>query len=132
MVPTTFAIRSAYRHLLRTALQAIRYSKPARYGARNILRDSFRNSPSSAFNPGRIQKTLEFLRTASEHNGTEHRILKNILFVRYWRDYPNKNKLYGAIRDNTDVGLDLRQNSKAHFDATLTMLNESLGLCLRV
>jgi len=96
------------------------------------LRDSFRNSPSSAFNPGRIQKTLEFLRTASEHNGTEHRILKNILFVRYWRDYPNKNKLYGAIRDNTDVGLDLRQNSKAHFDATLTMLNESLGLCLRV
>ena len=125
------AVISAYRRLLRTALQAVRFSSPARYQIRNILRDSFRDSPSEAFIPRRIDNTVAFLEQAREHNGLEHKILRNIAHVRYYRE--NREKPRAQFwKDNTDVALDLRQSIVGQFDATLTVFNESMDLCLRV
>lgn len=126
------AISSAYRRLLRTSLQAVQYSTPARYQVKDILRDSFRNSSAAAFIPRRIENTIGFLEKAVEHNGLEHKILRNILHVRYWRDNPKKDKRPQRLKENTDVARDLRRNIGTQFDATLTLFNESAGLCLRV
>lgn len=126
------SLQSAYRQLLRVCLQAVRFSSPARYQIRNILRDSFRNSPPAAFNPRRIQNTILFLEQAREHNGFEHKILRNILHVRYWRENPKKDSRVQFQKQNNEVGLDLRRNVPGQFDATLTVFNESMGLCLRV
>lgn len=128
----TLTILSAYRQLLRTSLEAVRFSSPARYQVRNILRDSFRNSPAAAFNPRRIENTIFFLEQAREHNGFEHKILRNILHVRYWREDPKREKIPQTLKQNTSVGLDLRQNIPGHFDATLTVFNETMDLCLRI
>ena len=126
------SVTSAYRRLLRTALQAVRFSTPARYQVNGILRDSFRNAPPAAFVPRRIEKTIGFLEQAREHAGLEHKILRNIIHVRWWRDNRDRNKPTGAMKENTDVGVDLRQNVGGQFDATLTVFNETMDLCLRV
>lgn len=133
-IPTTVSLTvlTAYRHLLRTSLQAVRFSSPARYSIRNILRDSFRNSPVAAFNPRRIDNTLHFLEQAREHNGFEHKILRNILHVRYWREHWKREKVPQILKQNNEIGLDLRKTIPAHFDATLTIFNESMDLCLRI
>ena len=70
----------AYRHLLRTALQAIRYAKPARYTLQSHLRASFRN-PTSPFDPQQISQTLEFLDNAAKYKGHEDKIVRNLLYV---------------------------------------------------
>jgi len=132
MTQVDSAVTSAYRRLLRISLQAVRFSTPARYQVQSILRDSFRNSPAAAFIPRRIENTIGFLEQAREHNGLEHKILRNILHVRYWRDNSEKQKPAGSMKANTDVGVDLRQNVGGQFDATLTVFNESMDLCLRV
>lgn len=79
----------AYRHLLRTSLQAIRYAKPARFTLQSHLRSSFRN-PTSSFNPYEISKTLEFLDNAAKYKGLEDKIVRNLLHVwgRKHRDIP--------------------------------------------
>lgn len=125
---------SAYRRLLRTSLHAVRFASPAKHLIRHILRDSFRDSPAAAFNSRRIEKTIKFLEQAGEHNGFQHKILKNILHVRWWRDHKKEMKLPESLKPNTDVAMDIRQNviSGAQFDATLTLFNESMDLCLRI
>lgn len=75
----------AYRRLYRTALQAVLFSKPARYQIRTALRTAFRQSPASAFSPRRIENTVKFLERARLHNGMEHKIVKNLLQVRWWQ-----------------------------------------------
>lgn len=127
-------ITSAYRRLLRTSLHSVRFATPARHLIRTILRDSFRNSPEAAFNSRRVERTIKFLEQAGEHNGFQHKILKNILHVRWWRDHRKEMKLPDSLKVNTDVAMDIRQNvvSGAQFDATLTLFNESMDLCLRI
>ena len=126
--PTHHQIITAYRTLFRLSLSAIHYSTPARHKVRDILRSSFRNSPASDFNPIRIANTVRFLRRARTYNGYEHKILKNILFVRYWRDNSHHSRL---IHANNPLTADIRKNSWSQFTATVGMLNESQGLCLR-
>lgn len=130
--PQQLSLRSAYRQLLRTSLQAVRFATPARYQIRSILREAFRNSPRIAFNQRRIRNTLAFLEQAREHNGFEHKILRNILHVRFWRDHPKKDRLPPTMKQNNEVGVDLRRNVPGQFDATLTLFNESTDMCLRV
>lgn len=74
----------AYRHLYRQGLKAIRYATPSRHVLRTTLRTSFRASPPAEFDPARIANTLRFLERAADMTGLEHRILKNLLFSRYW------------------------------------------------
>jgi hypothetical protein len=82
----------AYRHLLRHSLRAIQFSKPARFTLRDRLRLAFRKGFATAFEPSRIENTLEFLRYATRENGLEHKILKNLLFVWWLQEKGGRGK----------------------------------------
>jgi hypothetical protein len=103
---STQARLHAYRHLYRTALKAVCYARPARYEVRDILRESFRSSPATNFNPRRIENTLRFLKNAEIYNGYEHKILKNLLHLKFFRDrrldkilYAGGDALHCVVRD---------------------------------
>jgi hypothetical protein len=85
-------ILHAYRHVLRHSLRAIHFSKPARYTLRDRLRLAFRKSPPSAFDPAKIETTLEFLQYAARENGLEHKIVKNLLFVWWVQEKGGRSK----------------------------------------
>lgn len=83
---SSLEIVAAYRNLYKLGLRAVRSSQPPRYVLRDILRRSFREESASSFDQRRITNTYHFLRMASIYNSFEHRIVKNILVTRYWRD----------------------------------------------
>jgi hypothetical protein len=83
----------AYRHLYRAFLRAVQYSTPARHVVRDRLRAAFRPphggdaaaaAARARFNPVSVRRTLTFLEYAARHRGVEHRILKNLLHIRYY------------------------------------------------
>lgn len=76
-----------YRHLYKALLHAVRYSKPSRYVVRDELRNSFRKSDSSAYDAGKIARTLEFIEGAGREKGIESQILKNMCQTEYMRKY---------------------------------------------
>lgn len=78
----------AYRHLYKRGLQAIRFATPARHVLRNTLRDSFRSTSRAEFDPAKIARTLEFLDRAAASTSYEHKIVKNLLHVRFY-EQPN-------------------------------------------
>ncbi|KAI4795308.1 hypothetical protein E4T44_12388 [Aureobasidium sp. EXF-8845] len=114
----------AYRHLLRSSLQAIRYAKPARFTLQSHLRSSFRN-PTSPFNSQQISQTREFLQNAAKYKGLEDKIVRNLLHV--WgcrhRDVPTLLR-----RDKNDMRL--RDAAYEKFDDHVKMLERSLGIRL--
>lgn len=73
-------IIKAYRAMYRAGLQAVMYSKPARFVVRDQLREAFRDR-SGQFDMETIQRTVLFLRSASRERGLAHRIVKNLLYV---------------------------------------------------
>jgi hypothetical protein len=81
-------ILHAYRHLYKRALLAIRHAPPSRHVLRHTLRSSFRSGDRSDFDPEKIARTLEFLDLAAESTSYEHKIIKNLLHVRYFQQ-PN-------------------------------------------
>ncbi|OKL60593.1 hypothetical protein UA08_04355 [Talaromyces atroroseus] len=81
----------AYRHLFQKGLQAVRHAPPARNVLRGQLRSSFRSGDRSDFDPEKIARTLEFLDRAAESNSYEHKIIKNLLHVRYF-EQPSMRK----------------------------------------
>jgi hypothetical protein len=83
--PTPREVIHAYRHLYRGLLHAVQFSMPARFTARDQLRNAFRKEDSSAFQRERIAQTIEFLRLAAQENGLEHRLVKNLLRTNYER-----------------------------------------------
>ncbi|KEQ99339.1 hypothetical protein AUEXF2481DRAFT_35242, partial [Aureobasidium subglaciale EXF-2481] len=114
----------AYRRLLRTSLQAIRYAKPARFTLQSHLRDSFRN-PKAAFNDQEITQTLEFLSNAAKYKGVEEKVVRNLIHV--WgckdRDIPATLK-----RARKDMGF--RDAAYEKVDDDVRMLECSLGIRL--
>jgi hypothetical protein len=78
-------ILSAYRQLYRGLIHAVQFSKPARFTARDQLRDAFRKEDPSTFNRQKIDNTVEFLKLATNEAGLEHRIVKNLLRTNYER-----------------------------------------------
>lgn len=82
---STKEILQAYRQLYRAGLHAVRHSRPARFEVRDILREAFRTQPATAFSPRRIQNTVRFLENAGAYTGFEHRILKNLLHLKFWQ-----------------------------------------------
>lgn len=119
----------AYRRLFKLSQRAILNARPARYQVRDIIRNAFRSEPRSSFNPRRVENTAYFLTRARNYNGFEHKILKNLLFIRWWRTREHHGKL---LRAQTNLAADVRKNMWAQYDATLAMLNESQDLCLRI
>lgn len=81
--PSASEIRLAYRHIYKYLLQAVQYSKPARYVVQERVRKAFRNSRPEEYDATRIARTLEFLDEAAKIRGLEHRILKNLMHV-WW------------------------------------------------
>ncbi|KKK15070.1 hypothetical protein P175DRAFT_0521547 [Aspergillus ochraceoroseus IBT 24754] len=126
------AIVHAYRHLYRQGLKAINYSTPSRYLLLQTLRSSFRSSPAQDFNQFRITNTLQFLRKAADVSGIEHKIVRNLLQIKYW-EQPN---VRNDLRVLKGLGIDrrelrLRKDAHEQLNQTVMLLNESLGTCLR-
>ena len=79
----------AYRHLYRQLLHAVKFSKPARFVARDQLRAAFRDK-NAKFDPRSTTRTVRFLEAAARTRGLEHSILKNLLMVAYDRTYGSR------------------------------------------
>ncbi|GFF75781.1 DUF1763-domain-containing protein [Aspergillus lentulus] len=126
------AVIHAYRHLYRQGLKLISYSAPSRHVLLRTLRSAFRSSPARDFDPKKVANTLRFLQRASDVAGLEHKIVKNLLMVRYW-EQPQVKKdvklLRGLGNDRNEFAI--RKDANEHFNRTLMLLNESLGTCLR-
>ncbi|KAG9248574.1 hypothetical protein BJ878DRAFT_4017 [Calycina marina] len=116
----------SYRSLYRGLLRAVQFSKPARYTARDQLRDAFRLEDPKTYNQDRINRTVEFLRLATVEAGLEHRILKNLLRINWER-----RELASRSRTKTPHVIYLQGSTMAHYDLTIAMLNNNMGLCLR-
>ncbi|UNI19946.1 hypothetical protein JDV02_006088 [Purpureocillium takamizusanense] len=123
----------AYRHLYRALLQAVQFSSPARYVARDQLRAAFRDGGGAAWDPEGARRTLWFVQAAARERGLEHRVLKNLLRVGgmrmrmrglEWRRMLHESKQ----RNDTKAE---QETAMQHYDMTVAMLNKSMGLCLR-
>ncbi|PLN80883.1 DUF1763-domain-containing protein [Aspergillus taichungensis] len=122
----------AYRHLYRQGLKAVNYSTPARLVLLESLRKSFRTSYRQDYDPQKIENTVRFLQRASDVAGLEHKIVKNLMHVRYW----NQPLLRKDLRLQKGLGIDqrspsLRRDTIRQFNSMLVFLNESLGTCLK-
>ncbi|EER28182.1 hypothetical protein D8B26_006856 [Coccidioides posadasii str. Silveira] len=125
------AVVLSYRHLYRTALRTVRYTKPERVNVRNILRSAFRSGSSEDFSPQRIINTIRFIDRGKQPGTTERKILKNLTRVNFYRG-PSmvwNPPFFSKKRTNADYKF--RSIPYVHFDNALHLLNESLELCLR-
>jgi hypothetical protein len=82
---TAQTLRMAYRKLYQASLAAVQYTVPQRYVVRDKLRKAFRMTPASHYNQRRIENTIQFLQTAAEKRGLEHKIVKNLCLVHYFQ-----------------------------------------------
>lgn len=80
----------AYRHLYRSLLRAVQYSRPGRDVARDQLRAAFREKGATYDETG-IKRTRWFLEAAGKQRGLEHSIVKNLLRVRSMRHWDRKS-----------------------------------------
>ncbi|GAW13201.1 hypothetical protein ANO14919_025810 [Xylariales sp. No.14919] len=125
----------AYRHLYRGLLQAVQYSKPARYTARDQLRRAFREK-GAEYDYRSIARTIRFLTAATKQRGLEHRVLKNLIIIAWYR-YDNapswRSIRLDQIAQEKKRALEKHVEATVydHYDMTIAMLNKSMGLCLR-
>ncbi|KAK3387098.1 hypothetical protein B0H63DRAFT_447986 [Podospora didyma] len=147
----------AYRRLLRAGLRAVQYSKPARYLLVDKVRAGFRHR-DGVFDAERVRRTTWFLNAAAQSRGIEHRIVKNLLFVAWMRqrrvrhhwtmvqqsakrvkdrmvaDEEKKARMADKpwMKLKEDMRPDIISGHEyEHFDRTVTMLNDTMGMCLR-
>jgi len=135
--PPHLAIIHSYRHMYRALLRAVQFSKPARYVARDQLRDAYRKGQLSNFDSVKIIQTLQFLKGAARERGLEHKILRNLLLTRY--HHANDARSERVLkrqegyyeRPSTLNAAKIQSTAFVHYDMTVAMLNDSMGLCLR-
>ncbi|KAK1782847.1 hypothetical protein QBC45DRAFT_317816 [Copromyces sp. CBS 386.78] len=124
----------AYRHLLRWSLRAVQFSKPSRFVVRDTLRAAFRDE-NGTFEPSRIKSTLWFLESAATYVGVEHKIIKNMAYVRYMQQKnigPWRIKAQTLAKSQQRALKDpVHEKEYEHFDKTIAMLNDTMNLCLR-
>ncbi|CAI4218200.1 unnamed protein product [Parascedosporium putredinis] len=134
-------------HLYRGLLRAVQYSVPARYVARDQLRRAFREDAAggvaAAPDKDAIRRTIWFLDAAAKERGLEHKILRNLLKVAWYRRRQEKTTwkmvqqrlshgkkgpsgATGLRHSDEDGGTSYR-----HYNMTVAMLNKTMGLCLR-
>ncbi|KAF2873411.1 hypothetical protein BDV95DRAFT_604918 [Massariosphaeria phaeospora] len=118
----------AYRHLYRSGLRAVQFSKPARYTLRDRLRLAFRRGTVADFSPHKIANTLEFFGYATRENGLEHKIVKNLLLV--WWDQERGGHRKPRAKNLTEEVVEIRTTAYDTFNYNIRMLNESMGMCL--
>ncbi|KAK7980104.1 hypothetical protein PG990_002968 [Apiospora arundinis] len=136
MTMANLEVIHAYRHLYRGLLHAVQFSKPARYVARHQLRTAFEES-GATFDAKSVANTIGFLDAAARSRGPEHKVLKNLLMIAYFRLYGHRPswkhvKLDTQMRrKETEFAKHARETAYKHYDMTIAMLNKSMGLCLR-
>ncbi|KAH7356843.1 hypothetical protein BKA65DRAFT_393628 [Rhexocercosporidium sp. MPI-PUGE-AT-0058] len=118
----------AYRQLYRGLLHAVQYSKPSRYIARDQLRDAFRKGEQASFDQQKVIRTIEFLKYAAQERGLEHRIVKSLLHTKYW-EAREEHRLQRQAK--LPAQKEVRRTARTHYNMTLAMLNDSMGLYLR-
>ena len=74
----------AYRRLYRSLLQGVSYARPARFIARDQLREAFRE-PGASLNAEGVKRTVWFFQAAAKERGLEHQVLKNLIETRAQR-----------------------------------------------
>jgi hypothetical protein len=123
----------AYRDLYRASLRAVHYARPARFQVRDILRTAFRTLPQSQFNARRVTNTLKFLDNARLFSGYEHKVLKELAHMQYWKGKVLDKRMKNGLRDsNAPTAVETRKQIWWQYRATLTMLNESLDIYLTI
>ncbi|KAF7559210.1 hypothetical protein G7046_g4931 [Stylonectria norvegica] len=128
---TNLEVIHAYRRLYRGLLQAVQYSLPARFVARDQIREAFRE-PGASLNPEGIKRTVWFLEAATKEKGLEHRILKNLLEVKLKRENVKKGYRHKLKEQRAKPNVpEIRGTEYRHYDMTIAMLNKTMGLCLR-
>ncbi|KAL1841036.1 hypothetical protein VTJ49DRAFT_7467 [Mycothermus thermophilus] len=133
----------AYRHLLRAALRAVQFSKPSRYTVVDRLREGFRD-PKGTLDPERVRRTVWFFNAAAQSRGLEHKIMKTLCRVG-WEQAHEKRRMGYRLRmrlEKDRVEMEARgkkgkepdiivDHRYEHYNRTIAMLNDSMGLCLR-
>ncbi|KAI1173180.1 mitochondrial carrier protein [Nemania sp. FL0916] len=121
---TNLDIIHAYRHLYRGLLHAVQFSSPARYTARNQLRRAFREKGATYDHRG-YSRTIRFLDAATRERGLEHQVLKNLLIMAWYR---HENLPGWKQVQMTELQKHVKNTVYNHYDATIKMLNKSMGL----
>lgn len=126
----------AYRHLYKGLLRGVQYSIPARYIVRDQIRLAFRQGDvdpaATTWDASAIKRTLWFLSAAGREKGLEHRILRNLVRMHSERAAPTRRwrrALFWGKKPPDET--DRYEHAFQHYDATVAMLNKSMGLCLR-
>lgn len=109
----------AYRHLFRAGLKAVCYSFPARYCVRDLLRGAFR-SKDAQFDERAIRRTLWFVKAAGRELGMEHKLVKNMLMVHYWRQQVGAKERVPWSQIVKETGPKKKYVSRASFYAHLS------------
>lgn len=55
------------------------------------MRAAFSADSKETFDPRRVKNTVEFLQKAGKYKGIEHKILRNLVHVRYWQSAASKD-----------------------------------------
>ncbi|KAK0107298.1 hypothetical protein ONS95_003996 [Cadophora gregata] len=126
--PSSTELIHAYRQLYRGLLHAVQFSKPSRYIARDQLRNAFRKGDPTTFDQQKVTRTVEFLNYAAQERGLEHRIIKNLFLTKYW-EKREEHVLQKMAK--LPAQKEIRRTARTHYEMTLAMLNDSMGLCLR-
>ncbi|PQK14142.1 hypothetical protein BB8028_0004g10720 [Beauveria bassiana] len=151
----------AYRHLYKGLLRGVHYSIPARYIVRDQIRLAFRERPAATapapapapatatatvpttttttttaaaagWDAEAIRRTLWFLSAAGRQSGLEHRILRNLVRMHSERAAPTRRWRRAVIWNKKPANeRERHEHAFEHYDATVAMLNKSMGLCLR-
>ncbi|KAK3297655.1 uncharacterized protein B0H64DRAFT_441100 [Chaetomium fimeti] len=131
----------AYRKLLRAGLRAVQFAQPSRTTLTRQLRAGFRD-PRGTFDLQRVRHTVWFLNAAAQQRGLEHRILKNLCRVHWereneasrtpWRVRVRRMEMeeQGKGRKGKDEDV-IKGTQYEHYERTVAMLNDTMGLCLR-
>lgn len=88
----TTEVIHAYRHLYRAGLRAVQYSQPASTGVRSMLRRAFRAKNAPPLNDRAVKRTIWFLKNAASELGIEHKVVKNMIMVNFFREKLEQKK----------------------------------------
>ncbi|KAJ0125160.1 hypothetical protein J7T55_006504 [Diaporthe amygdali] len=104
--------------------------EPASTVARDQLRRAFRDK-TRTFNKSTIRRTVWFLNNAARETGTEHKIVKSLLFTQWCREknrrLPWKHITDPSYKKKEDL---IKDTAYVHYEHTIAMLNKTMGLCL--
>ncbi|KAL2015973.1 hypothetical protein VTK56DRAFT_4486 [Thermocarpiscus australiensis] len=133
-------ILKAYRRFLRAGLRAVQYSQPSRSTFLELARAGFRD-PEGTFDGERIRRTVWFFNDAANGHGIARQILKNICRV-HWDRTREERKMPWRVRCKEEEAMSAKKRRLMeadvikgtefdHYERTIAMLNDSMGLCLK-